>query len=535
MPTALTNKLKYFQQDEVALFVTHQEEVQPNVDQIKLLLDTSNRILSRLQSPARLNTQTRAVYTFPQVEEYEYDSQLDESRRPSVTPRKPSSIISVSVDNQQEESPTVFLETFKGLEKELKKELQDSQQTDLTVEAISLDWLGRISPEGSGSGGPGGWPVPYRGSPERAPFRFDILHDLVSSGNRGEGVDVIILDTVITPEHKNTAFDAEMNRHPLIRSLLRPDGPLHIELLPLPLSQHIKDLRSFGHDYEMSSHGVFVAGIVHTIAPCAQIYLVEVLNSYGVGDRDSIVWGLNYAIEHIKKNQGRLVVVNCSLGLDLPGDELHCLGIPPLDPCFPDLFTEQDHALDELICNQLKEDRGWIENQTGPLLTPCDTILQLKSQVISAAGNDHRPGQTVAPPARIPAAFDSVQGVGALPKALPRENGRLKKASYSNQADRPRKIGITALGGEEGEGQGVLGLYLGEFPCGEPNCTKWAWWSGTSFATPVVTGVTAAVLSNMNGADRKTERAIRRLYNPPKIVIDADVEQGEDGLSINQT
>jgi subtilisin family serine protease len=158
--------------------------------------------------------------------------------------------------------------------------------------------------------------------------------------------------------------------------------------------------------------------------------------------------------------------------------------------------------------------------------------------VIAAAGNDHRPGQSVAPQARVPAAFDSVQGVGALPKALPRKNGKLKKASYSNQADKPRKIGITTLGGEEGEGQGVLGLYLGEFPCGEPNCTKWAWWAGTSFATPVVTGVTVAVLSNMIGTDRQTQVAIERLYYPGqninKIVLDGDVEQEEDGLSMIQ-
>jgi hypothetical protein len=294
----------------------------------------------------------------------------------------------------------------------------------------------------------------------------------------------------------------------------------------------------FGHDYKMTSHGLFAAGIVHTIAPCAQIYLVEVLNSYGVGDRESIVWGLNFAIQHIKNNPDRRVVVNGSLCLDLPVDELHCYPFPPLDGCFPDLFTEQDRELEQEICRQIQEDPHWIKNQIVSLLTPCDTILNLKSRVIAAAGNDHRPGQNVAPQARIPAAFDSVQGVGALPKALPRRNGKLRKASYSNQADRPRKIGITTLGGEEGEGQGVLGLYLDDFPCGEPNCTKWAWWSGTSFATPVVTGVTAAVLSNLTGTQRQTQIAIDRLYNPGpninKIVIDADAEQGEDGLSMIQ-
>ena len=56
---------------------------------------------------------------------------------------------------------------------------------------------------------------------------------------------------------------------------------------------------------------------------------------------------------------------------------------------------------------------------------------------------------------------------------------------------------MTTLGGEEGAENGVLGIYLGEFPDHTSNETKWAWWAGTSFATPIISAVTAAVLSSM--------------------------------------
>jgi hypothetical protein len=525
------NKLTYFQRDQLSFFVTHPGQDQPNENQVAALINNSIKILGNLGHQTLLEPQS--VYSFPKVSKRTYDSKLDEKRRPDVTPRPESSLISATISGASD-NPIDFFQSIIRLDQDLRQE----DLMGLTLGVVSPDWLVSSTPEGSGSGGPGGWPVPYRGSPERAPFRFTDLPEIVTKGNRGEGVDVIILDTAITEEEQVRAYNECQDWHPLIHSLLRPGGPLSIFPLPQPQRDHIAELRTFGHNYKMSDHGLFAAGIIHTIAPCARIYLVEVLNSYGVGDLDSIGWGLGFAIQHIQNNQDRKVVVNCSLCLDLPIDEQHCHTIPAEDNCFFDLFTKQDRDLEEQICIQLREDSDWFKNQKLSLEGPCDVILDLKSRVIAAAGNDHRPGKSVAPQARYPAALKSVQGVGALPKTLPRKNGKLKTASYSNQADAPRNIGITTLGGEEGEGQGMLGLYLGEFPCGDTNCTKWAWWSGTSFATPVVTGVTAAVLSDMTD---ETQGAIERLYepisinNPRRIVVDGDAEHAEDGLSMVQS
>ena len=49
-----------------------------------------------------------------------------------------------------------------------------------------------------------------------------------------------------------------------------------------------------------------------------------------------------------------------------------------------------------------------------------------------------------------------------------------------------------------------------------PNCTKWAWWAGTSFATPILTGVIAAVLSCLNGPDT-TQEAVELLIQQPQL------------------
>lgn len=71
--------------------------------------------------------------------------------------------------------------------------------------------------------------------------------------------------------------------------------------------------------------------------------------------------------------------------------------------------------------------------QSELVLQPsCDAIPELKSLVIAAAGNDHRPGQNVAPHACFTAAFERIQAVGALPKNLPKRNGKYKAARYSN-------------------------------------------------------------------------------------------------------
>ncbi|HEU0293450.1 MAG TPA: hypothetical protein VFR47_11980, partial [Anaerolineales bacterium] len=122
-----------------------------------------------------------------------------------------------------------------------------------------------------------------------------------------------------------------------------------------------------------------------------------------------------------------------------------------------------------------------------------------------------------------PAAFDGVWGIGALPKNYDRTAAGYKTAAYSNISDKPSTTGFVVFGGESGFGNGVLGAYISDFPqragclpsllqmlrwkAGErpdpgtftfdqvkyqANKTGWAWWAGTSFAAPVISGILAA-------------------------------------------
>ena len=77
-------------------------------------------------------------------------------------------------------------------------------------------------------------------------------------------------------------------------------------------------------------------------------------------------------------------------------------------------------------------------------------------------------------------------------------------APYSNVGDE-RRLGdhVATFGGDRGAAfeprDGVVGVYSGEFPplrtgqAAPENATGWAYWSGTSFATALVSGIAANV------------------------------------------
>ena len=82
----------------------------------------------------------------------------------------------------------------------------------------------------------------------------------------------------------------------------------------------------------------------------------------------------------------------------------------------------------------------------------------------------------------------------------------------------------------------MLGLYIGEFPGCCRNESKWAWWAGTSFATPILTGAVASVLSKNASS---TAEAIANLYSPgggnTKVIQDGNARLQEDALPVTQS
>jgi hypothetical protein len=269
----------------------------------------------------------------------------------------------------------------------------------------------------------------------------------------------------------------------------------------------------------MSDHGIFVAGIIHSLAPQAQLHLFQVLNEYGIGTLEIIGAALEKVIQDLGNSA---LVVNLSLTLDIPIEKAH---------------TKSDKkGVRDVLGEPILQKKSWLERVAWPAEWICDLVYALGSRVIAAAGNDRDGAKqgSPRPQARYPAALERVLGVGALPntKTRPSPAVPLLTARYSNLSDKPAQSGITTLGGEEGQYEGVLGIYLEKFPDGSTSQAGWGWWCGTSFATPIISGTTAAVLSSMLSAHppATTQEAIDELYAAQQFVT----KENEDVLWVTQ-
>lgn len=439
-----------------------------------------------------------------------------------------------------------------NLIKDLRNKVGGQNFETLKVEDVSPNWLMSVASQGAGTGGPGGLPTAFKGKEDEAPYKFDkFINSLEKKDlyNSGTDVDVAILDTAPCLHDLVLALaPQEGPENPLISSLLGPAGKL--QLYPATYEELLRmgNTSLNRHNYKMTDHGLFAAGIVHSIVPDANIYLIEVLNQFGIGDLASLAGGMRKVVNEIY-NPGtkRHLVVNCSWMLELPLSEGHTSAATDEGP---------EYDFEKAVLDFVSEAR----DQAYALKAICDRLYLLGAQVVAAAGNDwnkkklkgeHADDQRAnAPEARYPAAFVSAVGVGALPKDLELSpSGKHKASKYSNLGDKPAGDGIMTLGGEEGREKGVLGLYLSEkFPeraptNANPHALKqierktdednhWAWWAGTSFATPILTGTIAAVLNSpANPGD--TQSSIEKLYGK-NIVLSAETDASEDVMEVDQ-
>jgi hypothetical protein len=287
--------------------------------------------------------------------------------------------------------------------------------------------------------------------------------------------------------------------------LRNTDGQLRVYTDPA-VTNYLPGLIIDGHDYDMTDHGLFVAGIINSLAPKAELHLYQVLNEHGLGDMRSVARALQQVFNDF---QERKLVVNLSLTMNIPLEKGH---------------LKEDHLSNDAIDigAEILKHKTFNERQAQIFESICDLVYTLDSRIIAAAGNESK-SKKPRLGALYPAAFDRVLGVGALAY----DDGSVSPASYSNLADKPTNDGIATFGGEAKE-KGILGVYVGPFPDGSKNENGFAWWSGTSFATPIISGITAAVLSKMPGAI--TEEAIIKLFEAQSKFTNDD----EDVLTVAQ-
>lgn len=520
----------YFRDDQLVFAATHSED-ELTAEQLREFAVELNRKLERLGG-GRVKGLPQAI-SFPKMT----PAELRQSK--SLLPDREAerlgrafSIIKCDLDGAPKD-PRRLLEIVEELNEQ---DQQDSTgaNTKFKIQGTSPNWLISATSQGSGTGGPGGKPSPYCGSRKNAPYRFDLVSQLKAKNiyGDGKGVDVVILDTAPCPHDLVEAYK-EWPDHPLIPTLLGPEGKLHLYPMSYEEAVRLTCTSLNNHDYKMPDHGTFIAGMIHSVVPNAEIHLIEVLNQFGVGDFTSFVAGLLKIYTENIYNKDRYLVINCSWMLETPLADLHCRHTDPIG--------DLDAVFEQAVLDFAKKDKT-----LGYMLTFLfHRFYGLGRQAIAASGNDGKDGDEdkERPPARYPAALRRVTGVGASPDLKLLETGKYRTSVFSNLSESPDKRGVVTrgvvtFGGEEGEGNGVLGLYLGEFPCSCccQNESKWAWWSGTSFATPLLVAAVASVLSRPANNIKTTQDSIRKLYAPGvKLIKDGRAAKQEDALPVTQS
>jgi len=252
-----------------------------------------------------------------------------------------------------------------------------------------------------------------------------------------------------------------------------------------------------------ADHGLFVAGVVHDIAPHARIHLLRVCDDQGLGHTARLIQALDHCLD--LAHQGGRVVVNLSLYLLIPpGEDLWTYWFGPLSHRLsntPGRMAELLDALDEAVLQRIS------------------LLLDAGAVVVAAAGNDtFQYGRAMQP--RLPADYDNVLCVVATDN-----RGRL--AAYSNRGDVPptgnciatyggqgMRIGLNAVVPPGEPRDGVVGVYARHDVPTEvgpkQNDSGWAYWSGTSFATPMISGIAANLLAR-NEMDHRRDGRVPRL------------------------
>jgi hypothetical protein len=276
------------------------------------------------------------------------------------------------------------------------------------------------------------------------------------------------------------------------------------------------------HDYR--EHGLAVAGLAHAVAPESTIDLVKVLNDNAEGDLFTLLKSMSMFLQKVLDERGYTimdehtlinVVINLSLGFrpeqsDPPNYLVYLLNSEQSPSTYltmtyqvPDELQEPLQGwtdLDEGVkATRIEALRGKLELVEGEAI-PVPALRFLirfatdrGAVVVAAAGNEHLDV------AQRPALWPEVIGVGA-------SNISARRSCYSNVGD------VYAPGGD-GDGSctsqlqecadapyaecsfGVISLVSSQDPKSAPGegvtAHQYAYWAGTSFSTPMVSGLVA--------------------------------------------
>ncbi len=327
----------------------------------------------------------------------------------------------------------------------------------------------------------------------------------------GDGVTVFVLDTLPRRAEIHRAVEAAEKRNLLLLDVAE-NVKFHHNRLPVSLEEPGPLYPATGKDingkligFRMPDHGLFVAGIIRDLAPDAHIECVRVLNDYCVGDLPT----LSKSLETI---QGRMSLQGPDnlLG-DLAGKPV-VINMSLVIPADSELLGQGFDA----------SDLAYLRKE---LLLPIEGLAESGVMFVASAGNEgdlrYPPANPdgIRPEALYPAAFayDTFMKYPYMMIPVGAVDKRGKAASYSCY---PGEHGIGTYGGEVPKPSrkkrdncytrvrkidAPIGLYTAisypslsvddcepSYP--EPNADAWAYWVGTSFATPIIAAVVARIL-----------------------------------------
>jgi len=329
-----------------------------------------------------------------------------------------------------------------------------------------------------------------------------------------------------------TGSPSAVSRFPITIDDTRGDGSLPRDRFKV-LDGITVEWRDHGEPYcnttspslRMDDHGLFITGIIHDIAPRAETHLIRALGSYGVTHTNlilPILRGLPRRFLEGAGNEKKRLIINLSLGWTIPpGPALLAHWLPETYVALARLLGRYDNL--EALFDHLGKHDGtgifaFIKKILDDLHAPIREVMDFLSTndrvlIVASAGNDNLwlEGPTdpkrSRPEPRWPARYEKVMGVAAVGLA----DGN---AEYSNRGDVASQAnGIATFGGDakrkssrpqdlgkivipadpDTPVDAVIGIYSADQVMleGGANETGWVYWSGTSFATPVITGIAA--------------------------------------------
>lgn len=433
------------------------------------------------------------------------------------------------------------------------------------IVAVTPNWLTAMAP--FTAAGPGARPDPLPLNPAEPPpppgmwsveFEKDDLAKLVDAQRARKDpsrVVVAVLDTTPTSAEVSQSAAAFTKNTLLQRVASNPR--IHIDepgrspdaALFQPLDGVLPNWRDALEQFPttdhflMKDHGLFATGLIHDIVPTCEVHLLRVLSDYGVGD----LWTLAATLMQLPTlvPNGEKLVVNLSLGVAVPpGDQLLRDWLPKTFARLRPRIGEHDNLQTAF---ERIQDAGPVKEKLDSLHAGIRVILEWLDAhpnilIVAAAGNDNDDQDPSAqalrrPEPRWPARYDHVFGVAAIDRAG-------QPSHFSNRGDvRMLGNGVATFGGDtsavtagglgiistkrSGDPDAVIGIFSAEnlpFNLGQ-NRSGWVYWAGTSFATPIVSAVAAALWSEPKYADLSAQEIIRHViqyFSDPSTSTDPD-------------